>query len=110
MVLGGGGARRHQGGGGRAALHPKDGAADLELVAGVDLDWAGDALAVHIGAVGGAEVLDDQAARVGKDPGVAAGDAGVVDDQVRARMLAAEDQLAVDGVLAAGPCAFVDDQ
>jgi hypothetical protein len=41
---------------------------------------------------------------------VAAGDAGVGDDQIRARLLAAEDDLAVEGVLAAGPCAFVDDQ
>jgi hypothetical protein len=41
---------------------------------------------------------------------VAAGDAGVVDDQVRAFLLPAEDQLAVEGMLVAGPCSVVDDQ
>jgi len=44
------------------------------------------------------------------DAGVAAGDAGVRDDQVGGGVLAAEDQFAVDRVLAAGPCAFVDDE
>jgi hypothetical protein len=41
---------------------------------------------------------------------VAAGDAGVVEDEIGAALLAAEDQLGVDGVLAAGPCTCVDDQ
>jgi hypothetical protein len=38
------------------------------------------------------------------------GDARVVDDQVGAALLAAEDQLAVDRMLVAGPCAFADYQ
>jgi hypothetical protein len=67
-------------------------------------------MAVEIGAVGGAEVLDDDGAVVGEDTRVAAGDAGVRDDDVRGRVLAAQDQLAVDGVLATRPCALMDDQ
>jgi hypothetical protein len=111
VVLGGWGIGRHDGGrGGAGSLNAEDGFAELQLVAGAQFDWSGDALAVDVGAVGGAEVLDDDGAVVGKDPGVAAGDAGVRDDQVRGRVLAAEDDLAVEGVLAAGPCAFVDDQ
>jgi hypothetical protein len=104
------GAGGHQGGGGGAALDSEDGGADLQLVAGAELDGAGDALAVHVCAVGGAEVLDDHAVVVGEDAGVAAGDAGVVEDEVGAALLAAEDQLAVEEMLAAGTCALVDDQ
>src|SRR5215207_8921752 len=111
VVLGGRGAGRHDGGGGGAtSLDAEDGRADLDLVAGADLDRAGDALAVHVGAVGGAEVLNDHGAVVGEDAGVAAGDAGVLDHEVSGRVLAAEDELAVEGELAAGPCACVDDQ
>jgi hypothetical protein len=110
MGSGGWGAGGHQGGGGGAALDSEDGRADLELVAGAELDGAGDALAVHVGAVGGSEVLDEDAVVVGEDAGVAAGDAGVVEDEVGAALLAAEDQLAVEEVLAAGACALLDDQ
>jgi hypothetical protein len=111
MLLGGRGAEGLDGRGGRAAvLDSEDGGAELKLVTGADLDRAGDALAVDVGAVGGAEVLDDDSAVMGEDAGVTAGDAGVRDDQVGGRLLAAEDQLAVDRMLVAGPCAFVDDQ
>ena len=47
---------------------------------------------------------------MGEDAGVPPGDARVVDDQVGAPLLAAEDQLAVNRMLVAGPCAFLDDQ
>src|SRR4051794_38374745 len=103
MGLGRWRAGGHQCGGGCASLHTHDPGSDLDLVAGAELDWAGDAPAVDEGAVGGAEVLDDDGAGVGGDPGVAAGDAGVVEDQVGAALLASEDQLAVDRVLGAGP-------
>jgi hypothetical protein len=103
MVLGGRGAGWHEGCGGGAALHAEDGGADLDLVPGSEFDGSGDALAVHVGAVGGAEVLDDHAIVVCEDAGVAAGDTGVVEHQIRGRVLAAEDELAVYGVLAAGP-------
>jgi hypothetical protein len=96
--------------GGSGAAEPDEGVAELELVAGVELEGAGDAVAVDVGAVGGAEVLDDDAAVVGEDARVAAGDAGVLEDEIRGRLLAAEDDLAVDGELAAGPCAVLDDQ
>ena len=61
----------HDGGGGRS-LDSEDGGADLNLVAWCDLDGSGDALAVHVGAVGGAEVLDHQSAVVGDHACVAA--------------------------------------
>src|SRR5215210_8185961 len=100
-------AGRHDRGGGGAA-YADDRVAELYLVTGGDLHWSGDAFAVQVGAVGGAEVLEDQGAVVREDTGVPAGNAGVWDDQVRGAVLAAEDELAVDRVLAAGPCAFVD--
>src|SRR3954454_3948701 len=64
MGLCGWGAGWHQGGGGGSPLHSHDRGSDLDLVAGAELDGAGDALPVHVGAVGGAEVLDDDAAGV----------------------------------------------
>ncbi len=99
----------HRGGEGRSS-EADDGVADLDLVAGAEFDRAGDAVAVDVGAVGGAEVLDGDLAVVREDAGVAAGDAGVGDDHVGRAVLAAEDQLAVEGVLAARPCSCVDDQ
>jgi hypothetical protein len=41
---------------------------------------------------------------------VTAGDAGVLDDEVGGGVLAAEDQLALDRMLAAGSYTLMDDQ
>jgi hypothetical protein len=95
---------------GVGSLDRERGGPELDLVTGGKLDRAGDPPAVDEGSVGGAEVLDNHAVVVGEDAGVPPGDARVVDDQVGAPLLAAEDQLAVDRMLVAGPCAFLDDQ
>ena len=86
------------------------GGTQLELVARVELDRAGDAPAVDVGAVGGTEVLDEHAVVFGEDASVTAGDAGVVEDEVGGSALAAEDQLAVEGVLAPGGRSLLNDQ
>jgi hypothetical protein len=100
----------HQCGGRVGTLDAENGGADLNLVAGRELRLARDPLAVDVGAVGGAEILDPDRSSVREETGVLARDAGVVDHQVGGALLAAERQLAVDGVLAAGPCSFVDHQ
>jgi len=109
MGLGGWGAGWHDRSGGSAA-DADQGVAELDLVPGAELDGSVDAVAVDVGAVGGAEVLDDQGPVLGDYAGVPARDAGVRDHHVRGALLAAEDQLAVDRVLAAGPRALMDDQ
>jgi hypothetical protein len=58
------------------------GDAQADAVAVRQAGRAGDAAPVHPGAVEGAEVLDLGAVAAGADGGVAAGDLGVLDDQV----------------------------
>jgi hypothetical protein len=85
--------------GGGAGQLPDDerGRADLERVADGERLGCGDAQAVHVGSVGGAEILDGaEAAGVERDPGVQAGDLLVVGEPADALDVTADDELVVD--------------
>jgi hypothetical protein len=47
---------------------------------------------------------------VAEDAGVTPGDAGIRDDEIGGDVRAAQDELVVDGMLAAGPYTLMDEQ
>src|SRR5690606_13789054 len=87
---------------GAGKQHGQTGAADLEQRAVLERDGRADPLAVHEGAVGGAEVGGDQGARlVRAQLEVVAGDARVLEDDVRVAAAADHGDRAGEQVLLA---------